>query len=227
MHILRLEPARSYAVSSYSPGVGALVGTDRTAILGPEFPETTWRYEVDTARNVARTTSRDGKLAWEVPLAPFLGCVGVTPAMGEARSTIVPGVFGGNMDCPQVRAGNTVFLGVNVTGGMRSFGDGHDGMGDGEIMGAARPLEDAGRIAYKALAGWVRQASGLDKRRLPRARLAATSPTLWRALPPTLRANFPSHDQPPRLHHRPCPLRRACRRRAHRVAHRAPSPGSR
>jgi acetamidase/formamidase len=41
------------------------------------------------------------------------------------------------MDCPEVRAGNTVFLGVNVPGGLLSFGDGHYAMGDGEIMGAA------------------------------------------------------------------------------------------
>ena len=82
-------------------------------------------------------SSRDGKLAWEVPLAPFLGCLGVAPAGGEVRTTIVPGNFGGNMDCPEVRAGNTVYLGVNVPGGLVSFGDGHYAMGDGEIMGAA------------------------------------------------------------------------------------------
>ena len=199
IHILKLEPARSYAVSAFGPGFGALVGTDRTAMLGPDFPETTWRYDVDVARNVARTTSRDGRHAWEVPMAPFLGCLGVAPAMSEVRSTIVPGPFGGNMDCPDVRAGNTVFLGVNVPGGLVSFGDGHYAMGEGEIMGAAiegamnvevfielikkratpvprienadevmfvgsgRPLEDAARVAFKAMVGWVRAASGLSE----------------------------------------------------------------
>ena len=199
IRILKLEPARSWAVSAFSPGFGALVGTDRTAILGPEFPATVWRYEVDAKRNVARAASLDGKLAWEVPLAPFLGCLGVAPAGGEARTTIVPGNFGGNMDCPEVRSGNTVFLGVNVAGALVSFGDGHFAMGDGEIVGAAiegamnvelivdlvkgkatpvprienadevmfvgagRPLEDAARIAFKAMVGWVREASGLSE----------------------------------------------------------------
>lgn len=199
VHIRKLEPARSYAVSSFGPGFGALVGTDQTAMLGPDFPETTWRYDVNAARNVARTTSRDGKHSWEVPLAPFLGCMGVAPAMSEARSTIVPGNFGGNMDCPEVRAGNTVFLGVNVPGALLSFGDGHYAMGDGEIMGAAiegamnvevyvellkktatpvprienadevmfvgsgRPLEDAARVAFKAMVGWVRRTSGMSE----------------------------------------------------------------
>jgi acetamidase/formamidase len=41
------------------------------------------------------------------------------------------------MDCWEVRAGNTVYLGVSVPGGLVSFGDGHYAMGEGEIMGAA------------------------------------------------------------------------------------------
>jgi acetamidase/formamidase len=199
VHILGLEPARSYAISAFSPGFGAMVGNDQTAMLGPDLQETTWRYDVDTARKVARSTSGDGKLAWEVPLAPFLGCLGVAPADGEVRSTTVPGNFGGNMDCPEVRAGNSIYLNVNVPGALISFGDGHYAMGDGEIMGGAiegamnvdlavdlikgiktpiprienqrevmfvgcgRPLEDAARVAYKAMIGWIRDASGLSE----------------------------------------------------------------
>lgn len=197
IHILDLKPARDYAVSSFGPGFGALVGTPQTAMLGPDFPETTWRYDVDAARNVARTTAADGRHAWEVPLAPFLGCIGVAPAGGEVRTSIVPGPFGGNMDSPEVRPGNTVYLGVNMPGALLSFGDGHYAMGDGEIMGAAiegamnvdvlvelikgeatavprienadevmfvgsgRPLEDAARVAFKAMVGWVQEASGM------------------------------------------------------------------
>jgi len=199
VHILGLEPARSYAISAFSPGFGALVGNDQTAMLGPDLKEATWRYDVDAARKVARSTSGDGKLAWEVPLAPFLGCLGVAPADGEVRSTLVPGNFGGNMDCPEVRAGNSIYLNVNVPGALISFGDGHYAMGDGEIMGGAiegamnvdlaidlikgiktpiprienehevmfvgcgRPLEDAARVAYKAMIGWIREASGLSE----------------------------------------------------------------
>jgi len=199
VHLVKLEPARDYAVSSFGPGFGALVGTDRTAMLASDMPETTWRYAVDPSRSMARTSSGDGRYTWDVPLAPFLGCVGVAPAAAEVRSTIVPGPFGGNMDCPEVRAGNTVFLGVNVPGALLSFGDGHYAMGDGEIMGAAiegamnvelfvelvkrqatpvprienadqvmfvgsgRPLEDAARVAFKAMVGWVRARTGLTE----------------------------------------------------------------
>ncbi len=137
IRIEKLEPARDHGISSSFPGFGALNGTDRTALLHGDLPETVWFYEVDRGRKVARTRSQDGRLSWEVPLAPFLGCLGVAPASGEVRSTIVPDDFGGNMDCPEVRAGNTVYLGVRVPGALLSFGDGHYAMGDGEIIGTA------------------------------------------------------------------------------------------
>ncbi len=137
IHINKLEPARDHGISSFFPGFGALNGTNRTAVLGDELPEKVWFYDVDLVKGVARTKSLDGTSSWEVPLAPFLGCLGVAPAGGEVRSTIVPDSFGGNMDCPEVRAGNTIYLGVNMPGALLSFGDGHYVMGDGEIIGTA------------------------------------------------------------------------------------------
>lgn len=198
IHINKLDPARDHGLSSSFPGFGALNGTDRTALLGADLPEKVWFYDVDRSNNTAWTKSLDGKSRWEVPLAPFLGCLGVSPGQ-ETRSTIVPDFFGGNMDCPEVRAGNTVYLGVNVPGALLSFGDGHYAMGEGEIigtaiegamnvditvdlikshktswphienadwmmtLGAARPLEDAARIAYKEMVHWVMDASGLSE----------------------------------------------------------------
>lgn len=197
IHIEKLEPARAYGISSLFPGFGALNGTDRTAVLQPDLPETVWFYYVDKVKRVARTRSSDKKHSWEVPLAPFLGCLGVAPSHGEARSTIVPDNFGGNMDCPEVRAGNTIYLEVRVPGAMLSFGDGHYAQGDGEIigtaiegamnveltvdlikrratpwpriensdwmmsLGAARPLEDAARIAFKDMVQWVMEVTGM------------------------------------------------------------------
>jgi len=136
IHINKLEPARDHGISSSFPGFGALNGTDRTAMLGADLPEKVWFYDVDRAKGIARTKSLDGKSSWEVPLAPFLGCLGVSPGQ-EVRSTIVPDFFGGNMDCPEVRAGNTIYLGVNIAGALLSFGDGHYAMGEGEIIGTA------------------------------------------------------------------------------------------
>ena len=199
VHILKLEPARDYAVSSFAPGFGALVADGSHGDARRRLARNDLALRSRCRKTRARTSSRDGKHTWEVPLAPFLGCLGVAPAMAEVRSTIVPGPFGGNMDCPEVRAGNTVFLGVNVPGALLSFGDGHYAMGDGEIMGAAiegamnvevyvellkrqatpvprienadevmfvgsgRPLEDAARVAFKAMVRWVRDRSGMTE----------------------------------------------------------------
>ena len=67
----------------------------------------------------------------------MLGTVGVAPAGGEVRSSLVPDRFGGNMDTPQMRAGATCYLGVNVEGALFSVGDGHYRQGEGEACGTA------------------------------------------------------------------------------------------
>jgi acetamidase/formamidase len=53
------------------------------------------------------------------------------------RSSLVPERFGGNMDTPEMRAGTTCFLGVNVEGALFSVGDGHYRQGEGEACGTA------------------------------------------------------------------------------------------
>jgi acetamidase/formamidase len=68
---------------------------------------------------------------------PMLGTVGVAPAAGEVRSSLVPDTFGGNMDTPEMRAGATCYLGVNVEGALFSVGDGHYRQGEGEACGTA------------------------------------------------------------------------------------------
>jgi acetamidase/formamidase len=68
---------------------------------------------------------------------PMHGTVGVAPANLEARSALVPDAFGGNMDTPEMRAGVTCYLGVNVPGALLSLGDGHARQGEGETCGVA------------------------------------------------------------------------------------------
>ncbi|MCA1609903.1 MAG: acetamidase/formamidase family protein [Acidobacteria bacterium] len=54
IRIETLEPARDVGISSFFPGFGALNGTDRTAILGADLPETVWFTRWGTARSSAR-----------------------------------------------------------------------------------------------------------------------------------------------------------------------------
>ncbi|MGV0111846.1 acetamidase/formamidase family protein [Arthrobacter sp. CP30] len=137
LHIADLTPARSYGASATIPFFGGLTSTDRTATLQEPLPDITWIYHVDTERRTVGFQSRRGDFEVALPLEPMLGTVGVAPPGGEVRSSLVPERFGGNMDAPDVKAGTTVYLGVNVEGALFSIGDGHYRQGEGEACGTA------------------------------------------------------------------------------------------
>jgi len=137
IHIVELTPARTWGASASIPFFGGLTSTDRTALLQEALPQTVWIYEVDTAASTVGFQARFGDFEVALPLAPMLGTVGVAPAGGEVRSSLVPERFGGNMDTPEMRVGTTVYLGVNVDGALFSIGDGHYSQGEGESCGTA------------------------------------------------------------------------------------------
>jgi acetamidase/formamidase len=135
IHIVDLTPARDWAASTTIPFFGALTGTDRTALLNDPLPERTWIYQLDRAAGTVRYEAAN--LSLELPVAPMLGTVGVAPPGREVRSSLVPDTFGGNMDTPEMKAGTTCYLGVNVPGALFSVGDGHYRQGEGESCGTA------------------------------------------------------------------------------------------
>jgi acetamidase/formamidase len=137
LHIVDLTPARTWGASATIPFFGGLTSTDRTALLQQPLPDTTWIYHLDSARNTVGFESRFGDFRLELPVEPMLGTVGVAPSGGEVRSSLVPERFGGNMDSPEVKAGSTIYLGVNVEGALFSIGDGHYRQGEGEACGTA------------------------------------------------------------------------------------------
>lgn len=198
LHVTELTPARDWGVSAAVPFFGGLTSTAKTPSLQAPLPDMTWIYEVDRQANTARFTALRGEFSWDLPLAPMLGTVGVAPA-GEVRTTMVADAFGGNMDTPELRAGATCYLGVNVPGALFSVGDGHYRQGEGEacgtaiegamnvtllvdlikggaprwprverddalvVVGSARPLEDAWRIAQLDMVRWLSELYGLDE----------------------------------------------------------------
>jgi acetamidase/formamidase len=137
LHFASLTPARGWGASATIPFFGGLTGTDRTATLQDPLEERTWIYEVDSTRGTVTFAARNADLRLELPMDPMLGTVGVAPAAGEVRSSLVPDQFGGNMDTPEMRAGATCYLGVNVPGALFSVGDGHYRQGEGEACGTA------------------------------------------------------------------------------------------
>ena len=137
IHLIDVNPARDWAVSTTVPLFGALTGTRFTATLQPPLPERTWIYAVDRSTREVVYQALDSEFSVRLPLEPFLGTIGVAPAANEARNVLVPEAFGGNMDTPEARAGTTIYLGVNVEGALFSIGDGHYTMGEGEVCGVA------------------------------------------------------------------------------------------
>jgi len=137
VHFVSLEPSRDWGVSTTVPFFGALTSTPTTATLQAALPELTWRYDLDRAAREVVFRARESDHSVVFPLDPMHGTVGVAPALGEVRSSLSPGPWGGNMDTPEMRAGATCYLGVNVPGALFSLGDGHARQGEGEACGVA------------------------------------------------------------------------------------------
>lgn len=123
-----IELTRDWAVTCLVPGFGLLSTTAATRMLHAPFKQ-----------RVRKLPVRDGRVWFDKfsrPVAPFLGTLGTAPKL-EAINALTPWSYGGNMDCPEMCAGNTVHLPVNVEGGLFFCGDGHAAQGDGEIGGVA------------------------------------------------------------------------------------------
>ncbi|RNI24360.1 acetamidase/formamidase family protein [Flexivirga caeni] len=137
VHFCSITPSVDWGVSTTMPLFGALTQTPFTAMLHDPLPERTWIYDLDVAERLVRYHALDSDLTVDLPMDPMHGTVGVAPALGEVRSSLTPGSWGGNMDTPEMRAGTTCYLGVNVPGALLSLGDGHARQGEGETCGVA------------------------------------------------------------------------------------------
>jgi acetamidase/formamidase len=137
VHFISIEPARDWAASTTVPLFGALTSTHLTATLQQPLPEVVWIWELDRTAQLCQFRARDSEFSATLPMNPMHGTVGVAPANLEVRSALVPDAFGGNMDTPEMRAGVTCYLGVNVEGALMSIGDGHARQGEGETCGVA------------------------------------------------------------------------------------------
>jgi acetamidase/formamidase len=137
IHFISIEPSRDWASSCTVDLFGALSTTHQTATLHDPLPERVWIYEVDRSARTVTYRATEGDHVAVLPLDPMHGTVGVAPASFEARSSLVPDSHGGNMDTPEMRAGVTCYLGINVDGALFSIGDGHCRQGEGETCGVA------------------------------------------------------------------------------------------
>lgn len=99
-----------------------------------------FRWTYDKEKNVA---VHDG---YEIDIKPFFGIMAMTPAGGQVSSP--PGRFGGNLDLKELRAGTTLFLPVEVEGGMFYVGDAHAAQGNGEVCLTAIETSLEGKFEF-------------------------------------------------------------------------------
>jgi acetamidase/formamidase len=137
VHLVDLTPARSWGASTLIPFFGGLTSIPVSPTLQDALPERTWIYEYDSATETLGFSARGSDFHVALPANPMLGTVGVAPARREVRTSLVPDYFGGNMDTPEMAAGATCYLRVNVEGALFSLGDGHYRQGEGESCGTA------------------------------------------------------------------------------------------
>lgn len=190
VQILDIQPDRDWAVSVMKESFGGLTSTDLTPTLQDPLPEKVWIYKI---KDGMVTNNKQLSFPWR----PFLGTIGTAPEL-EALSALTPYKHGGNMDVPDTKPGNKVYLPVHTEGAHFFTGDCHAGQGDGElcgvalevsarvklkfeiikqkpiqwpriesdteymVVGSARPMEDAARIAYSELIFWMEE-MGWDK----------------------------------------------------------------
>ena len=119
---------RGWGWSSIVPGLG---------FLSERFNEPfffVWELDERVTRSMAPAV---------VPLAPFLGIMGLASDVAGELRTRQPGRFGGNMDVRLLTRGAKLYLPVLVEGGLFSCGDAHAAQGDGEVCinGIEMPCE--------------------------------------------------------------------------------------
>jgi acetamidase/formamidase len=85
-------------------------------------------FTFDQARTTAEFTH-----GIQLPMAPFLGVIGVEPAGNDPVSAILSGAYGGNLVLRDLTAGTHLFLPVAKPGGRLWIGDVHALQGDGVV----------------------------------------------------------------------------------------------
>ncbi|MGM0448938.1 MAG: acetamidase/formamidase family protein [Methanobacteriota archaeon] len=124
---------------------GYLPGEMGLGLLPEDFPDADvhiWDLEGDVGHFVNGI---------EVPLDPFPGVIGLAPGADGEHDTLPPYDTGGNMDVKHMTAGSTVYLPVEVDGGLFSTADCHAAQGDGEVCvtGVEAPMFVTARLSVR------------------------------------------------------------------------------
>lgn len=137
VHVDGAEPGDvlKIRIEAFHPsGFGWTANIPGFGLLADQFSDPhlkAWSYDPDT---LAPALFSD---IAKVPLKPFAGTIGLAPAEPGLHSVVPPRRMGGNLDIRDLAAGTTLYLPVEVAGGLFSIGDTHAAQGDGEVCGTA------------------------------------------------------------------------------------------
>ncbi len=87
----------------------------------------------------------------DVPVKPMIGTIATAPKYERVASFWHGKEYCGNIDCPELKIGNTVVLPVNVEGALLTLGDVHGAQGDGEITGCALEIRGVVTVTVELL----------------------------------------------------------------------------
>jgi acetamidase/formamidase len=109
-----------YAYNDFGPTSG---------VLQEDYPYSRSKIiPLDRERNVAKFSPEIA-----IPLKPFFGSMGVAPPGGGKLNSAPPWIHAGNMDNKELVAGTILYIPVHQPGALFEVGDGHAGMGNGEV----------------------------------------------------------------------------------------------
>jgi amidase len=129
------------------PFFGGLSGTQKSPTLQEPLPEIVHKVNI-----TEREVSWSDRIRF--PYDPFIGTIGTSPELDSINS-LTPDSHGGNMDLPDVRPGNTIYLPVRVPGARLFLGDCHATQGDGELCGVAIEFPTETIITIDLVKGWT------------------------------------------------------------------------
>ncbi len=192
VHVLDIEPTRDWAVSALSPYFGGLTSTRFTVTLQPPLPETVWIYKIKdgmlTDSRNPRLSFPWRPFLGTIATAPDLEAISsLTPfdqgGNMDVRDTKpgnivylpvrVPGAYFFTGDCHAGQGdgelcGTALEISAKVTlrfeliKGKKLMWPRIESVDEYMTVGSARPMEDAARIAYAELIGWMVE-MGWDK----------------------------------------------------------------
>jgi acetamidase/formamidase len=139
VRVLDVRFRAPYGVNTTSPGSGHPL-----ADLVPR--PWTHKFDLDLEHSVA--LFKPGEI--ELPLAPFMGQMGVAPppSAGAFGASPPTPMHGGNFDLQELSRGGTLFLPVNVDGARFFTGNGHALQGNGEITNPSLEVNLTGYFQF-------------------------------------------------------------------------------